>query len=392
MCGSNCSLCGDPEEQLSSKGTGMCRSERQSPAAQMRTGFWDAPRRDNQSMEDVYLSCYTLTCRERTPIGLFPLNFRIAAARLKWDEQQLRTVMQRLTEQGEVLTEGSWIAVATWWDHNNKPGPGLTDRIREVVASAPSNLLDRWIKICAAEGVDTEPWFGEANGPQRQEQAIAPTTPPTTLPCSAPPTRPPLRTTTKSKHQVSKTTTTTTLDSIEILECAEEYRHILTDIATKYKLNETQTQHLAWELSQRLDNQNKGMVAPLNSVLGWIEHLATLQISGKEILNCGIPLKKARERKAAAELKKAEESQMKIQTKELEAQATEKTRTIFSKILLEASTELLDEIKAKVIAMAASQKHASEVIEKINQRTLAGDYAGALTIRAIKASLPNLEI
>ena len=103
----------------------------------MRTGFWMAPRRQHQSIEDKFLLAYFLTCPERTSIGLYPIHLGEAAGRTGGDKHQFSTVMDRLVEQNEINAEGFWVLVRSWWDHNNKPGPGLREKITRTLAEAP---------------------------------------------------------------------------------------------------------------------------------------------------------------------------------------------------------------------------------------------------------------
>lgn len=125
----------------------MCIVEMNSPGAMLRTGFWLAPRRQDQTMEDKYLLLYLLTCPERTSIGLYPLNVAISAARVGWDKQQFLSVLNRLVKQSEVSVHGYWVLVHTWWDHNSRPGPGFESQITTLLAEAPLKLIEKWEEI-----------------------------------------------------------------------------------------------------------------------------------------------------------------------------------------------------------------------------------------------------
>lgn len=137
----------------------MCQIEKNSPAAMIRTGFWDAPRREEQSLEDINLLFFLLTSPDRSPIGIIEINWRITAARIKWDISQLRTVIDRLAEQNEIIKSEGWIFITSWWDHNSLPGDGLIDRIVPVLEHAPPGLLKLWAKATWEQSKNKETWI-----------------------------------------------------------------------------------------------------------------------------------------------------------------------------------------------------------------------------------------
>ena len=143
----------------------MCQVERDSAGAMMRTGFWMAPRRQHQSIEDKFLLAYFLTCPERTSIGLYPIHLGEAAGRTGGDKHQFSTVMDRLVEQNEINAEGFWVLVRSWWDHNNKPGPGLREKITRTLAEAPPSLRSEWEAVATAAGVYPFRWADDEPGP-----------------------------------------------------------------------------------------------------------------------------------------------------------------------------------------------------------------------------------
>jgi hypothetical protein len=130
----------------------------------LRTGFWTAPRRQHQSVEDKFLLAYFLTCPERSSIGLFPIHIGEAAGRTGGDKHQFVTVMERLAEQGEITVDGYWILVRSWWDHNNKPGPGLRQTILRTLDEAPASLRSEWEAIATSAGVFPFVWKDDTTG------------------------------------------------------------------------------------------------------------------------------------------------------------------------------------------------------------------------------------
>lgn len=137
----------------------MCQIEKNSAAAMIRTGFWDAPRREEQSLEDINLLFFLLTSPDRSPIGITEINWRITAARIKWDISQLRTVIDRLAEQEEIIKSDGWIFITSWWDHNSLPGDGLMDRIIPILEQAPTNLLKLWSKATWEQSKNKGTWI-----------------------------------------------------------------------------------------------------------------------------------------------------------------------------------------------------------------------------------------
>lgn len=137
----------------------MCHSEKNSPASQIKTGFWDAPRREEQSLEDITLLFYLLTSPDRTPIGIMHINWRITAARLKWDRLQVETIVNRLHDQSELERNGNWILINIWWDHNSIPGPGLKDRVLPLLQEAPVELLTKWSQLTWEQAENKESWI-----------------------------------------------------------------------------------------------------------------------------------------------------------------------------------------------------------------------------------------
>src|ERR1017187_10147124 len=131
----------------------MCQVEKDSAGAMIRTGFWTATRRQAQSAEDRFMSVYFLTCPERTSIGLYPVHRGEAAGRMGGDMHQFLTVVDRLVDQGEIITDGYWVLVPNWWDHNSKPGPGFREKIARTLAEAPPGLRDQWEVITRKAGV-----------------------------------------------------------------------------------------------------------------------------------------------------------------------------------------------------------------------------------------------
>lgn len=165
----------------------MCHSEKNSPAAQIKTGFWDAPRRESQSLEDITLLLYLLTSPDRSPIGMMHINWRITAARLKWDRLQVETIVNRLRDQGELERNGSWIFIKIWWDHNSIPGPGLKDRVLPLLQEAPVELLETWSRATWEQADNKESWifqiplFNEIKNQQKKRSQKRDTTQDNTL-------------------------------------------------------------------------------------------------------------------------------------------------------------------------------------------------------------------
>lgn len=350
----------------------MCDVERKSAGAQMRTGFWDAPRRDGQSAEDMYCSAFLLTNGNRNPVGLYPLNFRVAAARLKWDELQLRTVADRLQKQNEIQIEGNWVLIMNWWDHNNgRLSPSWDEPIRKSLEGVPTDLLNKWLKNCVDNGVEAERWLPGY-------------TPPPPIPGDGVGSPPPHPVPQGVKQQQPNLTniqkpTTTTEPVLELLPCAESYRHQVVQVAADFGLTAEQTQDLGWELSQRIQAQENGLGTQIRRVRKWLENLADQQKQGREILDAGAKLKSQKKSQLATQNKNTES----FEKTKAASTAAKQNRTTAEKILIEADSKFIDDLKRITLSLPISQKHKSNAIEELSQRILPGAYIGTTLINHI---------
>lgn len=364
----------------------MCKREKDSPPAQVKTGFWEAPRRDGQTLEDMVLLLCLLTSRDRTPIGLFQVHFRLLAARVKWDEHQLRSVLKRIESQGEVHVHENWIFVTSWWDHNSAPGPGWDIHIREILTEAPDELIDVWATTTTKAGIKTNRWIkdeADESKKEKEEQDDAAdqnestgggtpgTTPEPTLG-----TRPP---TTTNQQQNSKQTTTTTnhqknqdgLDSWDLIELsaeAEEFRELLIEICKDHNLTCQSTREIGWEMSQRLIDAPHDPKAKIHSIRDWLISVAGTAASGKKILSRGYKFRK----KLNSETKPEPDLAEKIRTKYVEDSNKKQ----------EAENSALKEFMATATTAA---------IEAVVE-TVKSDKSDCRYAEKIKAALQNQEI
>jgi hypothetical protein len=284
----------------------MCKREKDSPPAQVKTGFWEAPRRDGQTLEDMVLLLCLLTSRDRTPIGLFQVHYRLLAARVKWDEHQLRSVLKRIELQGEVHVHENWIFVTSWWDHNSAPGPGWDVHIREILAEAPAELINVWEKATAKAGIKTNRWIKEEvdetkeeeqEGEVGQHEPTGGATPGTT---PYPPMGTSTTTTATDQQQNSNNTTTTPtakeqqtqkgLESwgcIELSAEAEDFRELLVEICQEHNLSYQSANEIGWEMSQRLIDAAHDPKSRIYAIREWLTSVATAAASGQKILSRG---------------------------------------------------------------------------------------------------------
>lgn len=136
----------------------MCYVEKSSAGAFIKTGFWHAPRRQTQSLSEKFLSLYFLICPERNHIGMFPIHFGEVVGRTFGDSATLVSTLNQLVAQGEIVMEGYWVMVPSWWDHNHQPGPGHRDRVERALSSAPVALRAQWESVAVAAGVYPFSW------------------------------------------------------------------------------------------------------------------------------------------------------------------------------------------------------------------------------------------
>lgn len=297
----------------------MCHVEKNSPAAMIRTGFWNTPRRDSQSLEDIVLQLYLLTGPERSPVGLIEINLMLAAARLKWDRLQVQTVMQRLEEQGEIVRHGNWLFVSCWWDHNSKPGPGLEGRIISILHEVPEALVEAWAQATSQSGIRPEIWLNKVPDLRHlcaihavQMSAIGDGTDGASQ--GATPSSSGGQNKTKNKFNTTTSTLIpeggcggTDLSGIELLPEAEFFREHLNFAVKENGLNCATAQNLADELSQRLNDQSRSIGVPIGNVGPWLMSLARAAADNQPIQNRGIELANRR-KKHQKEMQRASEA------------------------------------------------------------------------------------
>jgi len=358
----------------------MCKKEKDSPAAQLKSGFWDAPRRDNQTLEDMVLLLCLLTSRDRTPIGLFQVHFRLLAARVKWDEHQLRSVLKRIEAQGEVNVLENWIFVTTWWDHNSPPGPGWDAHIKEILQEAPAEIIDIWAKASMKAGIKVNRWLnGNTEEPpeplpvQKDVTNSDPTlgTTPSTTPQS---TLAAVDQTTKRQQQSEKPTATTTTtptassdeealelwDPLELSAPAEDYRDLLIEICRAYKLPYPIAREIGWEMSQRLIDSAHDPKSQIYSIRDWLKSVAETAATGKKILSRGYKFRNT----LKSESNEVENVAEAIQSKFIE-KASERQKAQLIELDRFIKTAPLDAID-RVIKKVQSDRKVCRYAEKIS--------------------------
>lgn len=365
----------------------MCKKEKDSPAAQLKTGFWEAPRRDNQTLEDMVLLLCLLTSRDRTPIGLFQVHFRLLAARVKWDEHQLRSVMKRIESQGEVHVHENWIFVTSWWDHNSAPGPGWDVHIKEILEEAPIEIISIWAKATDKAGIKVNRWIKAAvekepdEGPDQDEaaqiEATGGTTPGTT-PAPTLGTRAP--TTTSQKQNSKQTTTTPTTnnhqankeleswDCMELSAEAEDFRDLLVEICKERDLPYQRAREIGWEMSQRLIDAQHDPKAEIHSIRDWLMSVAATAATGKEILSRGYRFRK----KLMSELKTESNVAEKIRDNYV-AESSERQRiesAAIEKFIASATSEAIAQVVEQVESDRKHSKYAEKIKTALNDRNL----------------------
>jgi len=348
----------------------------------MKTGFWDAPRRDSQSAEDLFCSAFLLTNPNRNVVGLYQLNYRVASARIKWDELQLRTVMDRLKKHEEIDTEGSWVLVLSWWDHNNGRLSATWDEpIRKSLDGAPGRLLERWRENCITSGVDPTTWMPDyVPPPPQNEEGVG-----KELPHPLPPPEPQgaKQQPQQSNHNDQKTTTTIEVHypkNLQLLDVAEHFRPMLLEISTKHELNQIQTQDLGWELSQRLQNQINGIGIPIKSKRSWLESLATQSRAGAQILDVGESLRETYIKKAR---KRASETENTTIDGEGAINKDTVNRNRIQSALTNASVDQIQEAIGNIESLNKPSKHTKAAIEAVSQRKLPAGFVGTIVIKAV---------
>lgn len=376
----------------------MCHVERNSPAAMIRTGFWNTPRRDGQSLEDIVLQLYLLTGPERSPVGMIEINLMLAAARLKWDRLQVQTVMQRLEDQGEIVRQGNWLFVSSWWDHNSNPGPGLGGRIVSILSEVPETLVEAWARAAKQSGIKPEIWLQEI--PSLRHLCVVDMVPKNAAEDGADggtkgPTPGGSRGKSKNKNKFKTTTSTFTseggcvdadLNCIELLPEAECFREHLNFAIKEHRLNCEIAQNLADELSQRLHDQSKSIGVPIGNVGPWLMSLAKKAADNHPIQNRGIELANRRKERQK-ELQRASEADA---IEEVQMQQRVASREMVLQLLSSLNDEKLnrfvDEVCSSVFLAKKRESIANAVFAgKLPEAGLAAATVEKVGLKWIKA-------
>lgn len=374
----------------------MCHVERNSPAAMIRTGFWNAPRRDGQSLEDIVLQLYLLIGPERSPVGLTEINLMLAAARLKWDRLQVQTVMQRLEDQNEIVRQGNWLFVCSWWDHNSNPGPGLGERIIAILHEVPEILVETWARAARQCGIKPEIWLQKVPSLRHlcviqigQKSASEDGTDGTTRGTT------PSGRGGQSKIKNKGNTTTTTpgescggvdLSSIELLPEAECFREHLNFAVKEHGLDCEIAQNLADELSQRLHDQSRSIGVPIGNVGPWLVSLARSAADSQPIRNRGIVLANRR-KQHKKELKQASEADA---IRDMQMQQQVASREVVLQLLKSLSDKELNQFVDEVCSSAFLSKKRDLIVDAVFEGRF--PEAGLAAAEVKKVGLKWIEI
>jgi len=302
----------------------MCYVEKSSPGAYIKTGFWQAPRRQSQSLAEILLSNYLLGCPERNAIGMFPIHVGEVAGRTVRDAAMLVSTLSQLVEQGEIVMEGYWIMVPSWWDHNHQPGPGHRERVELTLSAAPAALRSQWEAVAVAAGVYPFGWSESAGGLARGD---AGGTPGPTL------VRTPGNNNYKAQpnsKKVKSTTTTTrgdeplgvadpetgewhdssAYDAVRFpASSAEVHRPAFVRVCVSERLSSSEAQQLADELSARIDMATESTEFRVEHHEPWLRAVVKkAREAGAPILRAGAKYQREEERRlklAKAEADKA---------------------------------------------------------------------------------------
>ena len=130
----------------------------ESSAAMVRTGMWeDEQFIDSHSVEDRFVMFYLLTSPHRHVSGVLKINYRLICSHLGWDKQQVLIVLDRLEKlHDDIMIDGGFVWVKSWYDHNALPSPTHFKQIGARIAELTHPMLDQWLSDAVDRGIDIE--------------------------------------------------------------------------------------------------------------------------------------------------------------------------------------------------------------------------------------------
>lgn len=135
----------------------MNRTLQLSPSSMIKTGIWeDEEFVDSHSIEDRFMTLYLLTCPFRNISGIVKANYRIMTSHLGWDKQQTQIVINRLQKTGDILVDGVYIWLKSYFDHNSLPAPSHFNQINSRLQEIPEEMLKVWLIDALERGVDVD--------------------------------------------------------------------------------------------------------------------------------------------------------------------------------------------------------------------------------------------
>lgn len=335
---------------------------------------WRSGRSNNMTSVERFGEYYLLTNPATNSIGCYELVIRIAAAETGMSPDEFKNVLNRLEDISVATYRDGFILAKTWFLHNNWESTFTGNVAKAATAEVrgiPDDLVNAWSDACTASGVPQE----AVDNMVRQALGSPLQGAPKGLPDNNQPNR------TDFKH------TTTTSDAalgkrdaaIELLPCAEPHRATLVELVQAASLNKEQTQHLAWELSQRLKDSIEGTGKPINHVRAWLTTLIEAQLAGKCILERGRHLATAIEARKQ-QLQNAEAEQA---AAERLAASTEAKYRHAARVLAEIDGTVLQALAEAVPEATLGKRWIEACVRSVWARELPKGVVGATITRVM---------
>ena len=337
------------------------------------------------TISERYGHLYLLTSPHTNAIGCYSLVLRIAAAEAGLSTDELKNVLDRLEEKGVALYRAGFVLVRTWFRHSTWESTftgNVAKAAAREAAAIPEALRSPWIDACVECGVPADvveailkkslpsPSKGASKGlPDNNSNRTGPSTRTTTTPAT-------------HSGECGDASGGGGVNQVYLLPIAEIHRGSIEKLGIEYDLSADQLQQIAYELSQRMEDEAAGRGKPITLVLRWLGTLAKAAASGERILDRGTGLA---DRHAEAE-RRARASAREQESARLAAAAADAQRAEVAKLLAELPEQDLSKLADLSVALCDKscipQKTRDSIREAVLARTLLGGLGGVAVSKA----------
>lgn len=334
------------------------------------------------TISERYGLLYLLTSPHTNTIGCYPLVLKIAAAEAGLSSEELLNVFERLEDHDVAYYRSGFVLVRTWFRHSTWEST-FTGNVAKAAArdaaAIPASMQQLWLDACVEAGVPVD----------ILKNVLAKALPsPMGGPCKG------LHDNNNNGNATELVTETTTTkesepyqsggscggDQIFLLPIAEVHRPEVEMLRTSHQLTTSHLQDIAYELSQRLEDEASGRGKPIVRVASWLKKLAATAADGQHILDRGLSLAL----KHSQEVRREREALISTQS-EHEAVAT--NRATVMKLLLDLPNVELEDLAELAVSVSESigvlPKKRDSIREAVRARILLNGLPGEAIIGAM---------